>query len=105
VPRRGAGRHPVTVLKPLRGAGLELDANLESFCRQDYPAYQIVFGVEDARDPAVEVVRALMRRFPRIDIALAIGHEDGANRKVANLVHMMRHARHDVLVLSDADIR
>ncbi len=96
---------PVTVLKPLKGPGIELDANLESFCRQGYPAYQIVFGVEDARDPAVEVVRGLVRRFPHIDIALAIGHEEGANRKVANLVHMMRHAKHDVLVLSDADIR
>jgi ceramide glucosyltransferase len=96
---------PVTVLKPLKGPGLELDANLESFCRQDYPAYQIVFGVEDARDPAVEMVRRLMRRFPHVDIALAIGHEEGANRKVANLVHMMRHAKYDVLVLSDADIR
>ena len=104
-PSAGAARPPVTVLKPLKGPGVELDANLESFCRQDYPAYQIVFGVEDARDPAVEVVRGLMRRFPHVDIALAIGHEDGANRKVANLVHMMSHARHDVLVLSDADIR
>lgn len=104
-PRSAAPCPPVTVLKPLKGPGLELDANLESFCRQDYPAYQIVFGVEDPRDPAVEVVRGLMRRFPNLDIALAIGHEDGANRKVANLVHMMHHAKHDVLVLSDADIR
>jgi ceramide glucosyltransferase len=96
---------PVTVLKPLKGPGLELDVNLESFCRQDYPTYQIVFGVEDARDPAADVVRALMDRFPDLDIALAIGHEEGANRKVANLVHMMRHAKHAVLVLSDADVR
>ena len=96
---------PVTILKPLKGPGLELAANLETFCRQDYPEYQIVFGVEDASDPAVEVVRSLMRRFPDRDITLSVGHEDGANRKVASLVHMMRHARHDVLVLSDADIR
>jgi ceramide glucosyltransferase len=96
---------PVTILKPRKGPGLELAANLETFCRQDYPEYQIVFGVEDASDPAVEVVRSLMRRFPDRDITLSVGHEDGANRKVASLVHMMRHARHDVLVLSDADIR
>jgi len=96
---------PVTILKPLKGPGLELAANLETFCRQDYPEYQIVFGVEDASDPAVEVVRSLMRRFPDRDITLSVGHEDGANRKVASLVHMMRHARHAVLVLSDADIR
>ena len=96
---------PVTVLKPLKGPGLELAANLETFCRQDYPAYQIVFGVEDAADPAVAIVRGLMRRFPDRDITLSVGNEEGANRKVASLVHMMRHARHDVLVLSDADIR
>ncbi len=96
---------PVTVLKPLKGPGFDLAANLESFCRQDHPEYQVVFGVEDAADPAVEVVRRLMRAFPERDIVLSIGDEAGANRKVATLVHMMRHARHDVLVLSDADIR
>jgi ceramide glucosyltransferase len=96
---------PLTVLKPLKGPGVELASNLETFCRQDYPEYQIVFGVEDAGDPAVEIVRSLMRRFPDRDITLSVGNEEGANRKVASLVHMMRHARHDVLVLSDADIR
>jgi ceramide glucosyltransferase len=104
-PPRDGHTPPLTVLKPLKGPGLELAANLESFCRQDYPGYQIVFGVEDAADPGVEVVRSLMRRFPDRDITLSVGHEEGANRKVASLVHMMRHARHDVLVLSDADIR
>lgn len=96
---------PITVLKPLKGPGVELATNLETFCRQDYPEYQIVFGVEDAGDPAVEIVRSLMRRFPDRDITLSVGDEEGANRKVASLVHMMRHARHDVLVISDADIR
>ena len=104
-PVRDGHTPPVTILKPLKGPGLDLAANLETFCRQDYPAYQIVFGVEDPSDPAVEVVRSLMRRFPDQDITLSVGHEEGANRKVASLVHMMRHARHDVLVLSDADIR
>jgi ceramide glucosyltransferase len=98
-------RPPVTVLKPLKGPGFDLAANLETFCRQDYPAYQIVFGVEDPSDPAVEVVRSLQRRFPACDITLSVGLEDGANRKVASLVHMMRAARHEILVLSDADIR
>ena len=104
---RPAGDHrpPVTVLKPLKGPGFELAANLETFCRQDYPHYQIVFGVEDDADPAVEVVQSLQRRFPDRDITLSVGMEPGANRKIASLVHMMREARHDVLVLSDADIR
>lgn len=96
---------PVTVLKPLKGLGRELEANLESFCRQDYPAYQLVFGAATVDDPAVAVVRRIQRRFPQRDIVLSIGQEPGSNRKVANLTHMMRLAKHDVLVLSDADVR
>jgi len=103
----GAGQKlpPVTILKPLKGPGVDLHANLASFCRQDYPAYQIVFGVEDARDPAVAVVQQLCRDFPERDIVLSVAYVPGANRKVANLWHMMRHARHGLLVMSDSDIR
>src|SRR5262249_1708058 len=77
---RPAGDHrpPVTVLKPLKGPGFELAANLETFCRQDYPDYQIVFGVEDPSDPAADVVRSLQRRFPERDIALSVGLESGS---------------------------
>ena len=96
---------PVTVLKPLKGPGVDLYDNLASFCRQDYPAYQIVFGIADVGDPASTVVQQIKRDFPRHDIVLSVGNAPGANRKVANLRHMMRHARHDILVLSDADIR
>lgn len=107
--RRAAGtpaaRPPVTVLKPVRGAGDGLYENLASFCRQDYPTHQIVIGVDDPDDPAVAVVQRLKRDFPRLDIVLAVGSLPGANRKIANVLQMMRHARHDVLVLSDADVR
>jgi ceramide glucosyltransferase len=95
----------VTVLKPLKGPGIDLYANLASFCRQDYPAYQIVFGVEDPRDPAAAVVQQLKRDFPERDIVLSVAWMPGTNRKVANLRHMMRHARHRVLLMSDSDIR
>ena len=96
---------PVTILKPLKGEGIDLYANLASFCRQDYPRYQIVFGVEDAADPAVAIVRKVMADFPEHDLALSVGWAEGTNRKVANLIHMMPHAKHDVLVPSDGDIR
>ena len=96
---------PVTVLKPLKGPGVDLYDNLASFCRQDYPAYQIVFGIADVGDPALTVVQQIKRDFPRHDIVLSVGNAPGANRKVANLRHMMRHACHGILVLSDADIR
>jgi len=96
---------PVTLLKPLKGLGVDLYDNLASFCRQDYPAYQIVFGIADVDDPALTVVQQIKRDFPKHDIVLSIGDALGANRKVANLRHMMRHARHGIFVLSDADVR
>src|SRR5262245_18440529 len=96
---------PVTVLKPLKGPGIDLYENLASFCRQHYPAYQIVFGIADVDDPALPVVQQIKRDFPKNDIVLSVGEAPGANRKVANLRHMMRHSRHGTLVLSDADIR
>src|SRR5262249_16723687 len=80
-------------------------ANLASFCRQEYPEFQIVCGVTDPNDPAVEIVERLRRDFPTHDIVLSIGDRPGANRKVANLCHMMAHAKHPGLALSDADIR
>jgi ceramide glucosyltransferase len=97
---------PVTVLKPLKGEGVDLHTNLVSFCRQDYPApVQIVFGVTDAADPAIAIVQRIRREFPERDIVLSVGDAEGANRKIANLRHMMRYARHRVLIMSDADIR
>lgn len=98
-------RPPVTILKPLKGPGIDLYANLASFCRQDYPEYQIVCGVNDADDPAIEVVQRIRRDFPERDVVLSIGDRPGANRKVANLCHMMQLAKHPVLALSDADVR
>ncbi len=105
--RRPSGALPaVTILKPLKGPGIDLYKNLESFCHQNYPApVQLVFGVEDPDDAAVAVVHRLRRDHPDRDIVLAIGHAPGANRKVANLQQMMAYARHDVLVMSDGDIR
>src|SRR5262245_23865447 len=78
------GRLPgVTVLKPLKGLGVELYENLASFCRQDYPApVQLVFGVADPHDPAVAVVQRLRRDFPERDILLSIANEPGTNRKI-----------------------
>jgi ceramide glucosyltransferase len=95
----------VTVLKPLKGPGIDLYRNLETFCDQDYPDYEIVFGVAQADDPAAAIVRRLQEAHPDRQIVLTVGEATGANAKVANLVNMMRAARHDVLVLSDADIR
>lgn len=97
---------PVTILKPLHGEEPELYDNLRSFCCQRYPAFQIVFGVHHADDPAVAVVRRLQAEFPEHDLRLVINERNiGANRKVGNLYNMLSAARHDILVLSDADVR
>jgi ceramide glucosyltransferase len=96
----------VTMLKPLKGLDPQLYENLSTFCRQDYPHFQIVFGVADLRDPAVAVVRRLQAEHPRLAIELIIdGRLYGTNDKVSNLINMYRSAEHDVLVLSDGDIR
>ncbi|MBB2174995.1 bacteriohopanetetrol glucosamine biosynthesis glycosyltransferase HpnI [Gluconacetobacter johannae] len=96
---------PVTVLKPLHGDEPLLEEALESFCTQDYPRMQIVFGVQDAGDPAIAIVRRLRERHPALDIDLVVdpaGH--GVNRKIGNLINMLPKARHDILVISDSDI-
>ncbi|MEA2769123.1 MAG: ceramide glucosyltransferase [Acetobacteraceae bacterium] len=98
-------RPTITVLKPLHGDDPLLEAALTTLCRQDYPDFQIVFGVQDAADPAVAVVRRLQARFPNLDTALVVDPRlHGRNPKVGNLINMMAAARYDVLVVADADI-
>jgi ceramide glucosyltransferase len=94
----------VTVLKPLCGAEPDLYANLRSFCLQEYARFQIVFGVRDSADPALQVVERLAAEFPHLAIDIVINaQQHGANRKVSNLINMLECARHDVLVISDSD--
>lgn len=96
----------ITVLKPLHGAEPQLAANLLSFDTQDYAgSVQILCGVREESDPAVGVVRNLRGRT-RHAFELATGARDvGANRKISNIVNMMKMARHGILVLSDSDMR
>ena len=97
---------PVTVLKPLCQAEHNLRENLLSFCLQDYPTYQIIFGVQDAGDPALNEVRNLIREHPELDISVVIdGSVSGSNLKVSNLVNMYRSAKHDLIVIADSDMR
>ncbi len=95
----------VTILKPLHGDETLLEDALASVCRQDYAAFQVVFGVQDQADPAIRVVRRLQSRFPGRDLALVVdATQHGPNRKVSNLINMLRVARHDVLVIADSDM-
>ncbi len=87
----GTGVTPgVSVLKPLHGDEPLLEDALASVCRQDFPTWQVVFGVQDSADTALPVVRRLQARFPDCDIAVVVdpaGH--GRNPKVANLINML----------------
>jgi ceramide glucosyltransferase len=97
---------PVTVLKPLCGAERGLYECLRSFCDQDYPRFQIVFGVSDGADPAVKIVRRLELEFPHVDMTLVVDRrQHGSSRKVSNLMNMLPPARHESLVISDSDVR
>jgi ceramide glucosyltransferase len=97
---------PITVLKPLCGADPSLEANLESFFVQDYPDYELLLGVESAEDPAVEVVARLIARHPERAARLVVHDmKRGTNPKVRNLRGMIEHAAHDVVVVSDSNIR
>lgn len=105
VPLRADSPQPASILKPLHGAEPRLYENLRSFCQQAHPEYQLVFGVRDPDDPAIAVVERLKTEFPQRSIALAIDPRvHGANFKVSNLINMLPHAQHDLLVLADADI-
>lgn len=97
---------PVTVLKPLCGTEPDLFENLASFCDQDYPDYQIVFGAADPSDPALEIARAVAARFPNRDIEIVAGRAHPAgNPKIGNLLGMVELARHPLVVIADSDIR
>lgn len=97
---------PISLLKPVRGVDFASYKNFASFCTQDYPEYEILFGVGDAGDAAVPLIQRLMKEFPQRRISLFVGAEQiGANRKVNMLSRLAREARHEILVLTDGDIR
>ena len=102
-----AGELPgVSVLKPMKGADPSLEANLESFFRLDYPEYEVLFGVDDEADPALAVARAVAARHPEVPFRLVVDRRAvGFNPKVNNLANIARHARHDVVWISDSNTR
>jgi len=97
---------PVTILKPLRGNDGQLYENLRSFCLQDYRCFEILFGVRHLHDPAVAVVERLSHEFPGLELKLvADSRTIGTNLKVSNLANLVRHAKHDTLIVADSDMR
>ena len=106
--RRELASHtpPVTILKPVKGMDADSLENFASFCRQDYPCYQIVFACASASDPVIPVIRELMAAYPSHDIELVIDDRIyGPNYKVCNLMNAFPKAKHDILIVCDSDIR
>jgi ceramide glucosyltransferase len=102
----GSYMPPVSILKPVRGVDFASYENYASFCRQDYPEYEILFCVNDLDDPAAPLIRNLMSEYPRCNIRLFAGAPQlGSNRKVNNLALLAREAQHELLVQSDGDVR
>jgi ceramide glucosyltransferase len=98
---------PLSLLKPLHGAEPGLEAYLESFFAQEYPAYEILFCAREASDPGLALARKVAARHPRIPVKFLStgGQPDYINAKVASLEVMGREAAHEILVISDSDAR
>ncbi len=96
---------PVSVLKPVYGIDKDLEDNLRSFCLQDYPDFQIVMSVQRENDPAIPILNKLAAEFPdRVTVVVKVS-EPVVNGKVQNMVNGLAAARHEILVISDSDVR
>ena len=96
---------PVSVLKPICGRHPYLYECLRSFCDQDWPSYEVIFGAHSDDDPAVEVVQRLIQEFPDRKLRLVVdGSLAGPNRKVSNLANIYKKAQHDIVLLADSDV-
>jgi len=110
--RRGSARlssapsAPVSVLKPLNGADEDLEQNLRSFFEQDQAELELIFGLTSANDPALPIVTLLAREYPNVRCRIVVHEGSSAlNPKVRNLLGMLPHATHDLLLISDSNVR
>jgi ceramide glucosyltransferase len=105
-PIRRVHIEPVSILKPLYGSDEGLEDNLRSFFQQDYPVFEVLMSVHAVNDPEAVTARRVMSEFPDVPSRLIVtGDSPKPNKKVFSLRCMMEDARHDILVMSDSDIR
>jgi len=97
---------PISIVKPLCGYIEGLEENLESFTLLNYPLYEIILGVKSPDDSALPAARAFQKRHPNLPIKIVINNRQyGYNPKVNNLVPMMTQAAHDLVLISDDNVR
>lgn len=100
------GTTPISVLKPVRGTDDDMEANLESFCRQSHPKYEIIVGSAEPDDPALQIARRVQLRYPHVRLRVVSGQwPSGCNPKVRNLRNLLAHARYPAVLVSDGDVR
>ena len=95
---------PISVLKPMYGSDAHLFEALRSHALQDYPEFEILFGVGNPLDPAVADIERLRAEFPERPLRLVVARTDAPNAKAGVLAELAKQARHDVLVVNDDDI-
>lgn len=96
----------ISILKPLKGVDPDIYESFRTHCLQDYPSYEIIFGVSDPNDPALASVRQLQREFPDRGIRLVVCPKIlGANVKVSNLAQMLPEAQYEYILVNDSDIK
>lgn len=96
---------PVSILKPLKGLDDNLFDNLESFCRQDYPEYEIVFSLQDYNDSAYKIAKKIKGKYPDRNISIITERcSEGLNPKVNNLMSAYKAARHEHILISDSNV-